>query len=147
MAIRQPAKVGKLLAGEQPSGDDLDVLKAQGVRSVVNLREDGERDRPSIPAEEGRQAEALGLSFVHLPVTVPELSPELVEQFRRTVDALPGPVYVHCGLGQRAVTLALIVDAQDTGASAEDAIRDAERQGFEITPEVKTFIRTQLDRD
>lgn len=146
MTIRQPAKVGKLLAGEQPDGDDLDALKAQGVRSVVNLRQAGESARPANPAEEARQAEALGLSFVHLPVSVPELSPDLVEQFRRTVDALPGPVYVHCGLGQRAVTLALIVDAQDTGASADEAIRQAEDQGFAITPEVKDFIRTQLDR-
>ncbi len=51
-----------ILAGGQPSLEQLEALRAAGYRSVLNLRTEGEEG----PADEA--AEALGLQFERLPI-------------------------------------------------------------------------------
>ncbi len=144
MTIRPPAGIGRFAAGEQPDAVDLAALAAQGFKAVVNLRHLGEVTRAFDPVEEGRLVAGLGLGYVHLPTAVEDLSADTVRAFREQVADLPGPVYVHCGLGQRAATLALIVEAEASGTAAAEAITAVELQGQSITPKVKGFITSYL---
>ena len=144
MTIRSPAGIGRFAAGEQPDAVDLAQLAAQGFKAVVNLRQAGEVARAFDPAEEGQLVTSLGLDYVHLPTAVEDLSATTVRAFRERVSSLPGPVYVHCGMGQRAATLALIVEAEASGTAAAEAITAVELQGLSITPKVKGFITSYL---
>jgi protein tyrosine phosphatase (PTP) superfamily phosphohydrolase (DUF442 family) len=59
------------------------------------------------------------------------------------LDPSEGPVYVHCAAGGRAVTHALLAEANTQGNSAETVFKKAESIGAPVTDEgFKAFIRT-----
>jgi uncharacterized protein (TIGR01244 family) len=96
------------------------------------------------PSQEGRFALDLGLAFVHLPVSADNLSKKDVQAFRTAIADLPAPVYVHCGLGQRAATLALLANA-DGDTPAATLIEQAEDSGIAISPGVRAFIEGYVE--
>jgi len=138
-------RIGELVAGEQPSASDVLELRKQGFRSIVNLRLPRESSQELTPEQESGLATVFDLRFAHLPISADRLSEEDVLAFREAVAGLPAPVYVHCGLGQRAATLALLADAENN-AQASQAIARAERQGIAISPKVRDFIGRHFER-
>jgi uncharacterized protein (TIGR01244 family) len=144
MSERKSIKVGSVTAGEQPSAVDLATLRHEGFRSVVNVRQVHESSQGLNPSQEGRLALDLGLAFVHLPVSAEALSENDVRAFQAAIANLPAPVYVHCGLGQRAATLALLA-AADGDTPAAMLIEQAESGGIAISPAVRDFVDRYLD--
>jgi uncharacterized protein (TIGR01244 family) len=133
---------GKVAVGGQPSAEDLRQLRAQGYTTVVNLRLDGEASQPLSPTAEGRAATDAGLAYRHVPVRLADLDPEQVQEVRAAIASAPGPVYVHCGAGQRACAVALLA----TGGAADLAGRAAEL-GFPITDErLRRFVDEEQGR-
>ncbi|TAJ30072.1 sulfur transferase domain-containing protein [Bosea sp. (in: a-proteobacteria)] len=145
-SLAKPVEISHwLTVGGQPTADDLKALKKQGFRSVVNLRRAGENNQPLTPEKERAEAEAAGLAYYHLPVSPKELRNEHVEAFRQSLEGLPGPVFVHCGGGQRAGAFALLHEA-DPNASGEDVLRQAKMKGVSLPdPEVVDFIKQYMD--
>jgi uncharacterized protein (TIGR01244 family) len=139
MSERKSVKVGSITAGEQPSAAELAALQREGFRSVGNVRQVRESSQGLSPSQERRLALDLGLAFVHLPVSAEKLSEKDVRAFQDAIAELPVPVYVHCGLGQRAATLALFANA-DGDASATTLIAQAEDKGIAISPRVREFV-------
>ena len=124
--MKEPIKLSdRLSAGGQPTEEDLGWLAEVGFRSVVNLRLDGEKNQPMAPDVEGTKAAAAGLGYRHVPVSVASLSARDLDSFRKAVEELPGPVYVHCGAGQRACAFSLLVERQ--GETPESAFAEAGR--------------------
>ncbi len=105
----------KVAVGGQPDLEDLRRLRAQGFAAVVNLRVDGEAEGMPGVAEERQEAAALGLAYHHVPVSLADLDPALVDALQAAIAASPGPVYVHCGAGQRACALALLATSPSPG--------------------------------
>jgi uncharacterized protein (TIGR01244 family) len=81
---------------------------AQGFRSVVNNRPDGEGG-PGQPTSQAIQAaaEAAGLVYAYLPVSGGYQSPEEIAQFRQLIDTLPKPMLAFCRSGARSTRLYL----------------------------------------
>jgi uncharacterized protein (TIGR01244 family) len=79
---------------------------AQGFRSVVNNRPDGEGG-PGQPDSQTMQAaaEAAGLVYAYLPVSGGYQSPEEIAQFRQLIDTLPKPMLAFCRSGARSTRL------------------------------------------
>jgi uncharacterized protein (TIGR01244 family) len=95
----------KLFVGGQPTVAEFAEIVAQGIRSVINNRPDGEEPtQPGTEAEQ-RAAVASGLSYDHLPVTGPTITEESVRQFQAIVESAEGPVLAHCRSGTRSLTL------------------------------------------
>ncbi len=137
----------RVQVGEQPTDQDLATLAAAGVHTVVNLRRAGERNQPLDPAAEATAAAAAGLAYHHIPVSTSDLHPEQIEAVRAVIGNAAGPVYIHCGMGQRASALALTALAPETGQTADDVIAQARDTGFPvIDAELDAFIRRSLDR-
>lgn len=145
MALNRSVRVGLIIAGEQPTAADLGDLRDQGIRSVVNLRLASETAVGLTPSQEGRLATELGLAYAHLPVSAEHLSDEDARDFRDVLARLPAPVYVHCGLGQRATALAVVADGERSVPVAH-VLADAERHGISISPKVQDFIQGNLER-
>ena len=138
----------KVAVGGQPTVDDLRRLREQGFAAVVNLRQDGEVNQPLPPKAEGFAAMDSGLSYSHVPVVLGDLDPEQVRKVRAAIEAASGPVYVHCGAGQRAVALSLLAIAAGPGVRGDDLIARAAATGLPITdPSLAEFVRTQAERD
>jgi protein tyrosine phosphatase (PTP) superfamily phosphohydrolase (DUF442 family) len=118
----------QLLRGSQPSASDLVALKAAGIKTIIDLR-----NEEVIVKEEAQQAQALGLRFVSIPLDV--FNPpgeDAIKQFMAIVDRPSAqPVYVHCLHGQdRTGTMIAIYRIERQGWSADEAYREMLACGF-----------------
>jgi sulfide:quinone oxidoreductase len=92
-------------APQLAEGDFADIA-ARGFRSVVNIRPDGEAPDQLPNAQAERAAERHGLAFRHLPVmSFSVTDEEVVGNFARLMDDLPGPILFYCGSAMRCTTL------------------------------------------
>jgi uncharacterized protein (TIGR01244 family) len=144
--LKEPTKINdRITAGGQPDAGDLRRLAEAGVKTVINLRREGENNQPLDPAAEGEIARSLGLGYVHLPVSVQDMKPEQLAAFTAAVQASNGPVYVHCGAGQRACALALTHKAIAENADAAAVFAEAEAKGVALPDQpVRDFIGSML---
>jgi uncharacterized protein (TIGR01244 family) len=135
----------KVSIGGQPSEADLAELKRQGVVTLVNLRRPGENNQPLSPDAEGEKARALGLRYVHIPVSSADMRPEQIDEYGKAVDSSAGPVHVHCGVGARAGIFALIHSGARRGLSADQVVAEAKTKGFDLS-EMRDLVSAHLAR-
>jgi uncharacterized protein (TIGR01244 family) len=137
----------KVAVGGQPTEDEIRQLRDWGFAVIVNLRQGGEAAQPLDPAAEGAEAQAAGLGYHHLPVSLAELDPRRIDQLRTVIDGASGPVYVHCAAGQRACSFSLLATAITVGSGLDVALRAAEL-GFPVTDErLAGFVNAQAERE
>jgi uncharacterized protein (TIGR01244 family) len=81
-------------------------IAAQGYKSVINNRPDGEAG-PSQPknADIAAQAAALGLQYAYLPVAPSAMTPAEVQEMNRLLKTMPGPILAFCRSGARSTNL------------------------------------------
>ncbi len=138
----------ELTVGGQPSATDLEKLRADGFKSIVNLRTEGEDDQALSPAEEGEKARATGLTYVHLPVSGANMQPERVDEFRRELSVLPKPVFIHCHKGKRAGAFTMMHLAVTAGQSGDETLKQAEQMGFQCdVPALKELVKNYVDNN
>ena len=136
----------QLTVGPQPTEEQLKQLATEGFKSVVNLRMPGEEEQPLSPDQEGEKVRALGMQYLHIPVSKKAMQPEQVDSFRQEISRLPEPVFVHCHLGKRAGALVMMHTACEAGMSGDQTLERAEQMGFECdVPELKEFVQGYVD--
>jgi len=102
-------KIGQLserfFVSGQITAQDLTEIAAQGFRSIVNNRPDGES--PGQPKNEdlAHVAAELGLNYVYIPVISGQLTQKNVDDFNRVCEDLEGPVLLFCRSGARCTVL------------------------------------------
>lgn len=84
--------------------EDLDDLKAQGFRTIVCNRPDGEVPEDLSADAVEKACRAIGLSFVRNPLTYGALSLEHIEIQRQAAQS-DGPVLAYCASGNRSSIL------------------------------------------
>ncbi len=138
----------KITSASQPSEADIKKLPQQGFKSVVNLRSSGEEEQPISPKEEGDLIQKLGMKYLNIPVSMKEgIKPELVDRFRKEIDLLPAPVFVHCHTGKRAGAFTMMYSALKEGLAGEEAFQKAMSIGFACdVPQLKTFFINYIDQ-
>lgn len=120
-----------LAAAPQIAPDDLKQIAADGYRSVISNRPDGEAPDQPAAAEVRAAAEAAGLLFAHIPVVGGALTDADVDAFRRALDTLPGPILGFCRTGTRTATLWALARAADTDPDA--LITTAKAAGYDLS--------------
>lgn len=116
-----------LHAGGQPSAAQLQALAAQGVRTVIDLRQPDE-DRGY---DETAQAEALGLRYVRIPVAGADgLDAANVRAVHQALQQSQGPVLLHCASGNRAGAVLALVNVRYEHASPDQALPLGQRAGL-----------------
>src|SRR5215831_7000762 len=85
----------RLYRGAQPNESDYKDLKALGVKTVIDLREDP-------VSYEKRAVEAVGMRYVNIPMSDSSYpKPESIDAFLKLVnDPATGTMYVHCAGGR-----------------------------------------------
>jgi uncharacterized protein (TIGR01244 family) len=129
--------------------DDLPRLAAQGFRSIVDLRSDGEpRPRGLAPWDEAKLAREAGLSYRQISVEPQLLGDGLAHAVRDAVASSPDPVLLHCTTGRRAGTFGLILLACDEDLSVEDCLARGATMGLDFTgmPRLTAFLRRFVER-
>jgi protein tyrosine/serine phosphatase len=132
---------GTYYRGAQPTGRDYTDLAALGVKTVIDLQEDG------LAVESGLVQKA-GMKFFRIPMTthVPPTTAQL-EQFLTLVnDPANQPVFVHCAGGRhRTGIMTAVYRMTDAGWTSDQAFKEMKRYNFGpdfLHPEFKRFVFT-----
>jgi uncharacterized protein (TIGR01244 family) len=115
-----------LAAGGRPTEEGLKQIKAQGFRTVVDLRMPSEEGL----AEEKAALEAQGIRYVHVPLTAASFSAADVDAVQAVLgDASAAPVLLHCTSSNRVGGVWAVIQAR-AGKPIDEAIADGKRVGL-----------------
>jgi uncharacterized protein (TIGR01244 family) len=112
----------------QPSEAALERYAAEGGSMVIDLRTQQGRDISGF--DERAKVEALGMTYVHIPISPPTLSPADVDRFASAIDAADGPILIHCGTSNRVGGVWAAYLARERGLTAERAIEAGKAAGM-----------------
>jgi uncharacterized protein (TIGR01244 family) len=139
----------EMLVSDAPTDADLPRLVAEGVRTIVDLRSDGEpRPRGIAPWDEARWAAALGIAYRQIPVEPPSLGDHLGNRVRRAIRGATPPTLLHCTTGRRAGVFGLIVIACAEHLSLDACLDRGRALGldFDGMPRLRAFLEDYLAR-
>ena len=116
----------------QISVEEVAEAQANGIRTIVNNRPDGEQPGQPTAAEIGAAAKAAGLGYVHIPVDHSGFSIEQVEAMTAAL-AGAGPVLAFCRSGTRSTFLWSLARGAAGDEPAEIAAKAA-NAGYDVSP-------------
>jgi protein tyrosine/serine phosphatase len=125
--------------GAQPAGRDYADLAALGVKTVIDLTQDGR-------ADERQFVEQAGMKFFRIPLTTSDRPADAaIAQFLKLVnDPTNQPVYVHCQGGRhRTGAMTAVYRMTQDGWNADRAyaeMRQYRFEGFPGHPVLKRFV-------
>jgi protein tyrosine/serine phosphatase len=119
-----------LYRGGQPRSGGIHKLAALGVNTIINLRDDDERE-----FVEAREAQAAGLRYFNVPFK--RLGKPTDAQIERALSLMAAPengvVFVHCEHGSdRTGTVIAVYRIGHDGWTREQAKREAKRYGMKF---------------
>jgi tyrosine-protein phosphatase SIW14 len=142
-----------LYRGAQPTTLGLTRLHALGVRTIVNVRDDGD----AAVENERRLVESLGMQFVHIPIKdgnifnwSRRIPTDTVTRFFEVLASVPGPVFIHCKRGtDRTGALVAIYRIAHNGWDAARALAEANERGMRpwyrgLRKQIVTFDRSTI---
>lgn len=135
--LARPAQ--DVFTGGQLQRADLEWLRANGVRQVIDLTEDAET--PDF--DEATRVRALGIQYDNLPIRGAEgLTVENVRLFDALLRAADRPVLVHCSSSNRVGAMTALRSAWIDGADPESAIAAGKRWGLKgLEPAVREKLQ------
>lgn len=111
---------------------DLKVAASQGVKRVICNRPDDE-DAGQIDSTEVRAAtEALGMSYVHIPV-IGGPTPDQVEEMHAAIAEAGGPVLAYCRSGTRSIVTWAIGQMVSGEREASELIALGTAAGYDLS--------------
>jgi protein tyrosine/serine phosphatase len=116
--------------GAQPDEDGYKDLAALGVRTVIDLTQDGRSDEPGL-------VEHAGMTFYRIPLTTTDRPAEsAIARFLDIVNnPINQPVYVHCQGGRhRTGAMTAVYRMTEDGWSADRAYVEMKQFNFEGFP-------------
>jgi protein tyrosine/serine phosphatase len=125
--------------GAQPKASDYADLHALGIRTVIDLTDDGDADEAGL-------VEAQGMTLVRIPMTTRVIpTAEQLAQFLKVVgDSANQPVYVHCQGGRHRIgVMTAIYRMSSDGWDAARAFAEMKHYKFGadfLHPEFKKFV-------
>ena len=125
--------------GAQPEGHDYAELAAIGIKTVIDLQNDGDHQEATI-------VERAGMKFYRIPMTTHEApTTEKIALFLKLVnDPANQPVYVHCAGGRhRTGVMTAVYRMTDEGWTADKAFAEMKQYKFGadfLHPEFKEFV-------
>jgi uncharacterized protein (TIGR01244 family) len=127
---------GDFCTGAQPRLEHLEKLKADGVKSILNLRPAGEHRA----AEEEAKVKELGLQYFNIPVVFGEPKEDQVAEFFKITDNRSNfPIFIHCAAGIRVGAFWFIRRVLRDGWTSEAAEKEADQIGLKESPHWKEF--------
>jgi protein tyrosine phosphatase (PTP) superfamily phosphohydrolase (DUF442 family) len=117
------------------------MLKADGVKAVLNLRQPGEHR-----AEEEQEAvKAAGLKYFNIPVNYQQPSDAAVDEFLKITDDTGNrPMFIHCTAAIRVGAFWMIRRVLRDGLSYEAALEEARKIGLREAPHLEQFARSYI---
>jgi uncharacterized protein (TIGR01244 family) len=127
--------------GGQPRPEHFAELKAQGVKSVLNLRTPGEHRAD----EEQQVVAAAGLRYFNIPVVYTAPRSDQVDEFLTlTDDPANRPMFIHCTAAIRVGGFWLIRRVVRDGWTWDAALEEARKVGLVQAPHLEAFAKEYI---
>src|SRR5215510_14284302 len=129
--------------GGQPKLEALAKLKAEGVKSIINLRQPSEHRA----ADEETKAKELGLKYFNIPVVYASPKEEQATEFLKiTDDPANRPVFIHCTAAIRVGAFWMIRRVLRDGWTVEAAEEEAKKIGLREAPHLTEFAKNYITK-
>lgn len=141
-SIKNFLRVNKeFCTGGQPSLQQLEKLKADGVKAIINLRQPSEY----AAAEEEAKAKALGLRYFNIPVSSTDPKDDQATEFLKISDDPENrPAFIHCRSAARVAAFWMIRRVLRDGWKIEDALKEADKIGLGNHPALSEFAHKYI---
>ena len=127
----------------QPAVTHYELLKARGVKTVLNLRTPGEHRWE----EEKTLVEQNGMKYINIPVAYRDPKFEQVDEFLKiTDDPANRPMLIHCTAAIRAGAFWMIRRIVRDGMSWDAAFEEAKKIGFVNAPHLEEFVKAYVEK-
>lgn len=131
----------------QLAASDLAQVAAQGYRSIICNRPDGEGVDQPLYAEIAAAAQAQNLQTRYLPVVSGKVDDATAQRFGELLQELPAPVLAYCRSGMRSATLWALSQAGTLSLpQILERARGAQYDLSAVTRRIANRGRTPLDR-
>jgi protein tyrosine phosphatase (PTP) superfamily phosphohydrolase (DUF442 family) len=146
-AVRLRLAAG-LALGSSPSLAQIeDLVRRDGLRSLVNLNTEGEVGEVLSPNVEASWAHALDLRHERASFSAELPRSGDVDRFLRVLAAVPRPTLVHSLHGRRAAAMILVHLGLERGLTGVGAVRAAADLGVSVTLDsLRAFAEAEIDR-
>ena len=126
--------------------DAIPYLKRKGIRTVVDIRPDGE-DAGQPPSREiERAAKASDLGFYYIPVPHETIPDTAVDSLSEAMNASRLPTILYCRTGRRAVRLFALAEAtRKDGPTADSILQMVTKAGF-AADDLQDSIATRISK-
>lgn len=122
---------GEFAVAPQLAPEDLAEAAAQGYRTLVNNRPDGEMIGQPNGAEMKAAAEAAGLTYQALQFQGPP-PPGTVAEMAALLEQAPGPVLAYCRSGRRSIMAWAMAQALAGARGPDEIIALAGKAGYDL---------------
>jgi uncharacterized protein (TIGR01244 family) len=116
----------------QIAPEEVAVAAAQGIRTIINNRPDGEQPGQPTSAEIEAAATAAGLAYAHIPVDHSGFSMEQIEAMTSALEQ-PAPALAFCRSGTRSTFLWSLARAA-AGDELAEITAKAGNAGYDVSP-------------
>ena len=116
----------------QISVADVEAAAAQGFKTIINNRPDGEDTTQPSGHEIEAAAKAAGLAYFHIPVRGGP-TPEQVETTTRVLEQAQGPILAFCRSGTRSIVTWSLSQASTGQRSAQELVGLGRAAGYDLT--------------
>lgn len=121
--------IGDLFLAGQFEEEDLETIKAQGIKRIITLRTEDELDW-----DERALVESADLEFIEIPIGgLDGFTDEVFAQIREELNK-GEPTLVHCGAGVRVATVWIPFRVLDEGVKVDQALEEAAQMGLTAEP-------------
>jgi protein tyrosine phosphatase (PTP) superfamily phosphohydrolase (DUF442 family) len=130
--------------GGQPRLEHLEMLKKDGIKAIINLRQPSEHRA----SEEEAKAKELGLRYFNIPFVFGDPKDEQATEFLKiTDDPENRPAFIHCTAGIRVGAFWMIRRVLRDGWTIEAAEKEAEKVGLRESPHLNEFARKYIEKN
>lgn len=133
--MKPPVKINDdISVAWQIEPSDVADLAAQGFRTIINNRPDGEEPGQPSSAEVRAAAEKAGMKYVMIPVAGGVMDRATVAAFDKALKDNPGPVLAHCRSGTRSHFLWALIRVVHHKDDPAKLIAEAGPRGYDLSP-------------
>ena len=145
--VKSPTEVapGFAVIGQLAKAD-VAALAQLGYRTIVNNRPDDEEPGQPSAADVRGEAERLGLSYVHIPVTTGTITAEDVAAVTQAARESPQPIVAHCRSGTRSYLLWAAGQVLDGGVDPSALVAEAANRGYDLQSLPDLVARLRRER-
>ena len=115
----------------QISVNDLEVIKSQGIKSIVCNRPDNEADDQTNYAEIEAEAQSLGMEICFIPIDRNGINIDHINSFKEALAQMQQPILAYCRSGMRSTSIWALSNPENI--TKEEIIQKAEDAGYDIS--------------